>query len=294
MKQLQTFWDGLDPRRRLIAALSVVAILAAVFGISRVATAPSMAMLYSGLDSAAAGEVVAELEAEGVAFEVDGGSILVESAARDRIRMAARRQGAAGRRARRLRDPRQPLGLRHHQPDVRRRLLARQGGRARPHHHRLAERARRAGAPREPGQPAVLAHPRRLGLGDGDDGPRRARPRPGRGDPLPRLLGGRRHRARGGGGDRLGARRGARRQGGRASTAPAASPNERAETLRANIQRLLEARVGPGRAIVEVNVDADMDSQTISERTIDPDSRVAISSRDRGRAPRTPPAPRRA
>jgi flagellar M-ring protein FliF len=58
----------------------------------------------------------------------------------------------------------------------------------------------------------------------------------------------------------------------------AGNPNSRAEVLRGNIQRLLEARVGSGRAIVEVNVDADMDSQTISERTIDPDSRVAISS----------------
>jgi flagellar M-ring protein FliF len=48
--------------------------------------------------------------------------------------------------------------------------------------------------------------------------------------------------------------------------------------LRANIQRLLEARVGPGRAIVEVNVDAAMDSETITERVVDPDSRVAISS----------------
>ena len=57
-----------------------------------------------------------------------------------------------------------------------------------------------------------------------------------------------------------------------------ASPNARAETMRANIQRLLEARVGPGRAIVEVNVDAEMESQTISERMIDPESRVAISS----------------
>ncbi len=56
------------------------------------------------------------------------------------------------------------------------------------------------------------------------------------------------------------------------------SPDQRAETLRANIQRLLEARVGAGRAIVEVNVDADMDSQTISERTVDPQSRVAISA----------------
>jgi flagellar M-ring protein FliF len=61
VKQLKAIWDGLDPRRRLIALLAVTAIAAAVFGISRVATEPAMAMLYSGLDSAAAGEVVAEL-----------------------------------------------------------------------------------------------------------------------------------------------------------------------------------------------------------------------------------------
>ena len=48
--------------------------------------------------------------------------------------------------------------------------------------------------------------------------------------------------------------------------------------MRSNIQRLLEARVGAGKAIVEVNVDADMDSQTITERTVDPESQVAVSS----------------
>jgi flagellar M-ring protein FliF len=57
-----------------------------------------------------------------------------------------------------------------------------------------------------------------------------------------------------------------------------ANPTDRAETLRANVQRMLEARVGPGKAIVEVNVDAAMDSETITERVVDPDSRVAISS----------------
>jgi flagellar M-ring protein FliF len=57
-----------------------------------------------------------------------------------------------------------------------------------------------------------------------------------------------------------------------------ANPADRAETLRANVQRLLEARVGPGRAIVEVNVDAAMDSETVTERVVDPASRVAISS----------------
>ena len=92
-RRLKELWDGLDGRRRLIAALSLVAIVAAVLGISRVATEPSMAMLYSGLDANAAGEVVAELEAEGVAFEVDGAAILVDAAARDRIRMQLAAKG---------------------------------------------------------------------------------------------------------------------------------------------------------------------------------------------------------
>ena len=101
---------------------------------------------------------------------------------------AARRQGPAGGRAGRLRDPRRALGLRHHEPDVRRRLLARQGGRARPHHHRLARRALGAGASRQPGGAALLPHARRLGLGHRHHGARDAGARPGGGDPLPRLL----------------------------------------------------------------------------------------------------------
>ncbi len=53
-----------------------------------------MAMLYSGLDSAAAGEVVAELEAEGVAYRgATAPSILVDGAARDRIRMTLAAKG---------------------------------------------------------------------------------------------------------------------------------------------------------------------------------------------------------
>ena len=50
-------------------------------------------MLYSGLDATAAGEVVAELEAEGIAFEVADTSILVDRAARDRIRMTLAAKG---------------------------------------------------------------------------------------------------------------------------------------------------------------------------------------------------------
>ena len=73
--------------------LPALAIVASIFGISRVATAPSYAMLYSGLDAAASGEVIAELEAEGVPYQVDGGSILVDRSARDRIRMSLAGKG---------------------------------------------------------------------------------------------------------------------------------------------------------------------------------------------------------
>ena len=87
LTQLRNFWDGLDSRRQLIAVLSALAIAAAIFGISRVASAPSLVLLYSGLDPVAAGEVISALEAEGVVFEVRDSAILVERASRDRLRM---------------------------------------------------------------------------------------------------------------------------------------------------------------------------------------------------------------
>ena len=58
----------------------------------------------------------------------------------------------------------------------------------------------------------------------------------------------------------------------------AAADNERADVLRARAERLLLARVGPGNAVVEVTMETITESETISERTVDPDSRVAIST----------------
>jgi len=48
--------------------------------------------------------------------------------------------------------------------------------------------------------------------------------------------------------------------------------------MRDRVQRLLEARVGFGNAVVEVSVDTVTESEAIRERTVDPDSRVAIST----------------
>jgi flagellar M-ring protein FliF len=52
---------------------------------------------------------------------------------------------------------------------------------------------------------------------------------------------------------------------------------ERAARLRERVLRLIEARVGPGNAVVEVSVETVTEQRSVRERRIDPDSRVAIS-----------------
>ncbi|MEM9032671.1 MAG: flagellar M-ring protein FliF C-terminal domain-containing protein, partial [Pseudomonadota bacterium] len=59
---------------------------------------------------------------------------------------------------------------------------------------------------------------------------------------------------------------------------PALAAGDRAEALKANVERLLEARVGYGNAVVEINVDTVTEREQIVERRFDPDTRVAIST----------------
>jgi flagellar M-ring protein FliF len=58
---------------------------------------------------------------------------------------------------------------------------------------------------------------------------------------------------------------------------------ERAAQLQRSVERLLEARVGPGRAVVEVRIEAQTDRESILERRFDPEGRVAISTETRER-----------
>ncbi|MCX7287160.1 MAG: flagellar M-ring protein FliF, partial [Rhodobacterales bacterium] len=53
---------------------------------------------------------------------------------------------------------------------------------------------------------------------------------------------------------------------------------DRAAAIKGNVERLLAARVGAGKAVVEVSVDLVQDREQITERTFDPQGRVAISS----------------
>lgn len=273
---MKSLWDGLDTRRRLIGGLSALAILAALIGIARVATEPSMAMLYSGLDTAAAGEVVAELEAGGVAFEIDGTAILVESGARDRIRMdlAARGLPAGGPAGYEILDGLSGFGTTSQMFDAAY-WRAKEGELARTITGSPNVRAARVHLANPVSQPFARAP---QGSASVTVTMARGKLERGQAEAIRYLVSSAVAGIAPEGVAVMDAAAGVVLAGKEDALHGPSSPGERAESLRANIERLLEARVGKGRAIVEVNVDADMEAQTITERTLDPDSRVAISS----------------
>jgi flagellar M-ring protein FliF len=277
-KQIQTFWEGLQPRQRLIAVMTAMAILATMYGISRVASAPDMALLYSGLDPAAAGEVIEALEADGVSFEVRDSSILVDRPERDRIRMDLAAQGlpAGGPAGYEILDGLSGFGTtsqmfdaaywRAKEGELARTITAAPNVRSARVH--LANPVSQPFSRTPTGSASVT-----VTMASGTLAPKQAEAIrflvssavAGIGPEAVAVIDSAQGVVLSGAEDDL-------------TRAGVTKPDERAETLRRNIQRMLEARVGAGKAIVEVNVDANMDSQTITERRIDPDSRVAISS----------------
>ncbi|MFM7443535.1 MAG: hypothetical protein ACKO2N_06435, partial [Tabrizicola sp.] len=93
LQNLIAIWAKLDLRRRVIIVGATVAMFAAVLALSRMAGQPEMGLLYAGLEPAAAGEVVAALDQRGVAFEIQGDSILVDITQRDALRMSLASEG---------------------------------------------------------------------------------------------------------------------------------------------------------------------------------------------------------
>lgn len=274
-------WTGLTPRRRAIVVLATVAMFAAVLGLSRVATAPRMALLYSGLDTAAAGEVVAALDQSGVAYEVRGPSIYVDVRERDSLRMTLASQGlpANGAAGYELLDGLSGFGTtsqmfdaaywRAKEGELARTILSNPQFRsarvhiatptARPFARNVKPSAavtvELAGSALSPAQAKALRYlvsssvaglqPADVSVIDAATGTVVAD------DAIPGF---------------------------------GESPEDRAEALKARLERLLAARLGPGRAVVEVSLETDMQSESIRERLIDPESRIAISSDNEQRA----------
>ena len=93
MNEILGFWQSLSPRKRTIVAVATIGVFLGFVGLSRMAATPEMALLYGGLDSRQAGEMMQALDAASVRYDVRGDAIFVEALRRDALRMQLAAQG---------------------------------------------------------------------------------------------------------------------------------------------------------------------------------------------------------
>lgn len=267
-------WSRLKLRQKVIVGLATAAVFAAVLALSRLATATDLELLYSGLEPATAGEVLAALDQRAVAYEVRGSGIYVDAAQRDMLRLSLAGEGLPNSSGQgyELLDSLTGFGTtsemfdasywRAKEGELARTILANPQIRAaRVHIASTIGRGFQRGL-----QPTAAVTVTTVAGGLAQPQVRALRylvasavagMRPEDVsviDDVSGLIDDASGAGQGGNGE------------------------SRGEALQARAIRLLEARVGPGNAVVEVSVELETDVESVSERVIDPDSRVAIST----------------
>lgn len=275
MQQILNVWSALDMRKRVIVVLATVAMFAAVLGLSRMASQPSMSLLYAGLESGPAGEVVKALEARGAQYEIRGGSIFVDGARRDELRMTLASEGlpANSSKGYELLDGLSGFGTTSQMFDAAY-WRAKEGELARTIvSSPLIQQARVHIANPSPqgfrqrGTPTASVT---VATSSGTLSAQHAKA-------LKFLVASAVTGLSPEDVSIIDARGGLIMSGDEAATGTA-DGGDRAEELKRNVERLLEARVGYGNAVVEVNVETATERESILERSFDPDSRIAIST----------------
>lgn len=275
MQQLSAAWAKLDPRRRIIVAAASIAMFASVLALSQMAATPKMALLYSGLDAAAAGDVVRSLEQRGVAHDIRGNSIFVDRAQRDALRMTLASEGlpANGAAGYELLDSLSGFGTTSQMFDAAY-WRAKEGELART----IVASPQIKSARVHIATPGTQRFNRDLMstasvtvvAATGSIDPAQAKA-------LRYLVA---SSVAGMKAEDVAVIDGATGTVVTADETTDGHPfaQDRAERLRQNVMRLLEARMGPGKAVVEVSLETVTERETIMERQFDPDSRVAIST----------------
>jgi flagellar M-ring protein FliF len=274
LENILALWRTLDFRKRAIIVGATVAVFFAVYGLTRVSTAPNMALLYAGLESAAAGEVVAALEKTGSAFEVRGDSIFVDASARDSLRMTLATEGLPSNSGTgyELLNELSAFGTTSQMFDAAY-WRAKEGELARTIMSSPQIREARVHIAQAPSQPfqrdlkptASVSLMSRTGISaEQARGLRHliAASVPGMMSQDVTVID--------------------------ASTGlisadieasgPTVAANTKADEIKRNVERILAARVGAGKSVVEVTVDVVTVSESITEQVFDPQGRVAISS----------------
>lgn len=274
MQQLIRIWAGLDLRRQVIVVGASLAMFFAIIAMSRIAATPNMTLLYAGLETGAAGDVVRSLEQRGVAFEIRGGSIFVDTTQRDQLRMTLASEGlpANSNKGYELLDSLSGFGTTSQMFDAAY-WRAKEGELARTivsSSHIAMARVHIATTGSNPFQRGVTPKASvSLTAASGSISSQQAK--------AVRFL-----VASAVSGlasedvvviDANGALLGSNEE-----VIPAIAGDDKAQVLRERVQRLLEARVGFGNSVVEVSVDTVTDREAIREKSFDPKGRVAIST----------------
>jgi flagellar M-ring protein FliF len=275
LQQLLSVWNALDARRRLIVSIATVSVFALVLLLAKSASTPTMSLLYSGLEPSASGEVVTALEQRGVAYKVQGNAIYVDATQRDLMRMSLASDGlpASGTAGYELLDNLTGFGTTSQMFDTAY-WRAREGELARTilaWPQVKSVRVHIANPVQKPFVKSVVPVASvTLKLSAGILTTDRARA-------LQFLVASAVSGLSPDDVSIIDSDRGlvGSPEGVATGTVQA---NNRAAQLKADVERLLTARVGRGNAIVAVSVDTVLASEKIVERRFDPDSRVAISS----------------
>lgn len=276
LTRLGEAWGAMEPRRKAVFAVSAVALVVALALFLRIVTAPTMALLYSGLDGSAASGVIEGLERQGVPYEVRGDAIYVPSDARDKARITLAGQGlpAAGAAGYELLDGLSGFGTtaemfdaaywRAKEGELARTILASHRViRARVH---IAESQRRPFEEEKPVTASVTVSTSSGALTRSQaEAIRYLVASAVAGLSLQNVA-------------VIDQEYGVILRSGESETEAGAGADDisRAKALEESVSRLLEARVGAGAAIVEVSVATVRESETLRERRLDPQSRVAI------------------
>lgn len=274
MQQLLMLWNGLTLKRQIIVVAATVTMFAAILALSALATRPSMSLLYSSLESDTAGDVIDALERQGAAYEVRGTSIFVDSSLRDTLRMTLASEGLPANSAQgyELLDALSGFGTTSQMFDAAY-WRAKEGELARTitaAPHIRAARVHIANAESRPFErhlrsaASVTIQPAGADLSHAQARALRYLVASAVAGLAPEDV------------TVIDARNGLV-LGDAAAEGVSDSGNRQTE-LKQSIERLLEARVGYGNAVVEVSVETETERETITERLIDPESRVAISS----------------
>lgn len=267
-------WSGLEPGKKAVVVLGIIALVTTLTFLVRLATQPSMALLYSGLEAPQAGDVVRALEQRGETYEINGGTISVPHQRRDELRMTLASEGlpANSTKGYELLDSLSGFGttsqmfdaayLRAKEGELARTIVSSaQISMARVH---IAQSKSSAFKRNKSGTASVFITPTGAGIDQAQAKALRYLVASAIAGVAPEnvaivdekggLIGSQDSQNLGNNGD------------------------TRANTLQSKVERLLEARVGAGNAIVELNVETVLQSEQITERLLDPESRVVIST----------------